>query len=245
MENEKINQSPIASEADRWIALYKIGGVSFFVIAGLILFAIIAFFIWPYEPGAASTKEIFELLAQDTIGGLMALDLPMLVIVALNILPVLSLYVALKKMNESYALIALVLGLTTVVLLIFARPLLELVELSNRYTAATELDEKKQYLAAGDALLTLFNGTAWFIQTIFFVTWGLINSLLMLKSPIFSKLTAYVGIIVSALGYAFFIPVIGIPLLFVNTIGGILWYVMIGFALFRALKEQSRISNIR
>jgi hypothetical protein len=226
----------------RWKDLYRIGGISSLLIAASILFAIVAFFIWPFKPGFTSTENIFQSLQVDRLGGLMSLDLMMLLIVLMNIFPFLAMYVALKQVNESYALIALILTLTAIVLLIPTRPLVEMVYLSDKYAMATTTAEKASYLAAGETLHTLFNGTAWVVQTVLFLVSGLINSLLMLRSRFFKNATAWTGIIISLIGAGFFLPVVGIILLFVNTIGSIIWFILLApdfFKLTRQIQAQS------
>ncbi len=216
-----------------WKDLYRIGGIISFIGVGINLFAIMAFFIWPYKPGFTSTVNILTTLQNDRLGGLMALDVVILVGTLLYSLPLLALYVALKRVNESYALIALFLGAIAIVALIPARPISELVLLSNQYaTAATEV-LKSRYLAAGEALLALFSGTAWLVNVIFSSLSSLISSLLMLRSNIFSKATAYVGIISNLAALGFFIPGVGILLLFIATLGAPLLQFLIGRGLLR------------
>jgi hypothetical protein len=185
------------------------------------------------NPGSASPGEILEALQDDMLGGLVSLDILLLVIELVTVLPLLALYVALKRVNESHALIALVLGLIAVVSFIVSRPLSEIVLLSEKYAAATSEVVRSQYVAAGEALLALFDGTAWVIGTVFTSVSALISSFLMLRSDIFSRTTAYTGIIASVPGFGFFIPVIGPVLLFVVTLGGVIWYILIARTFFR------------
>ena len=217
----------------RWKDLYRIGAVACITVVVLVMLAIIAFFIWPYAPGSAPTEDILIALQDDLLGGLVSLDMLLLVIELVTVLPLLALYVALKPVNESYALIALVLGLIAVVSFIVARPLTELVLLSEKYATATSEVARSQYVAAGEALLALFDGTAWAIGTVLTGVSALISSLLMLRSAVFSRTTAYAGIVASAPGFGFFIPVIGPVLLFVVTFGGVIWYILIARMLFR------------
>ncbi len=217
----------------RWRDLYRIGGIACLLVAALITFAVLAYFIWPYTPGAASTEDILVTLHTNRLGGLIALDVLTVPIVLLNLLTLLALYAALKHVNESYALIALALGLIAVAALIEARPVAEMVSLSEKYAIATTAAARSQYLAAGDALLELFTGTAWMIETFCLVLSGLISSLLMLRSPIFGKTTAYTGIVTSLFGLGFVIPVIGIPLLFVNTMLSVIWNILVARHFFR------------
>jgi MFS family permease len=221
----------------RWRSLYIIGGISCLLVATLIVLAIVAFFIWPYTPGMRSTESIFATLQSDRLGGLISLDLPMLLISLINVLPLLAFYVSLKQVNRSYALIALAIGLIAIALVVQSRPLVEIVLLSDQYAAATTDAAKIRYLAAGDVLLSYFSGTAWMIQTTLLALSGLINSALMLRSPLFGKTTAYIGLIISLLGLGFFIPVVGVPLLFLNTIGSVLFYILVARGLLQAWRQ--------
>ena len=175
--------------------------------------------------------------------GLIALDVLTVPIVLLNVLPLLALYAALKRVNESYALIALVLGLIAVPMLLTARPVIEMVMLSDKYAAATALAARSQYLAAGDALLEHFSGTAWLVETICLMVSGLISSLLMLRSPVFGKTTAYVGIATSLIGFGFVIPVIGNLLFLVNTILSIVFSILVARGLFRLVRQIDRVES--
>ena len=211
----------------RWKDLYRIGAIFSVLIAVSIVLAIIAFIIWPFKPGYTSTENIYLALLADPVGGLMSLDLLMLLIAPLNLFMFLAIYAALKQVNESYALIALVMAIMAVFLLITSRPIMEIYALSQKYAIAGTPQEKQQLLAAGESLHALFNGTAWAFQTVLFMLAGLINCALMLKTPFFRKSTAWIGIVSSAIGLGFFLPVIGMGLLFVNTLGTIPWCVLL------------------
>jgi small-conductance mechanosensitive channel len=168
MSQSKLNQAIEGQTVDaRWKDLYKIGGITVIGFVILIVAGGIAFAIWPYLPGRASTEEIFQTVQGDRLGGLMALDFLLFVSNLLGgILLFLALYVTLKQVNESYALIALALGLVAAVLIVPARPMAELLSLSDLYATATTDAARSQYLAGGEALLALFNGTAFLVCTL-------------------------------------------------------------------------------
>ena len=218
---------------ERWRDLYRIGGIAALLVAASITFAVLAYFIWPYTPGVVTTENILATLHTDRIGGLIALDVLTVPIVLLNVLPLLALYAALKRVNESTALIALVLGLIAVPMLLAARPVTEMVMLSEKYVSATTVAVRSQYLAAGDALLEHFSGTAWMVESFCLILSGLISSLLMLRSPVFGKTTAYVGIATSLFGFGFIIPIIGNLLFLVNTILSVIWNILVARGFFR------------
>lgn len=246
MSHIKIKSITEREGADpRWRELYRIGAVFSVLIAISVILAIVAFFIWPFKPGFTSTENIFMTLHVDRLGGLMSLDLPMLLIAPMNIFMFLALYSALKQVNESYALIALVLALLAIALLISSRPIMELVSLSEKYAmAATDL-ERQQYLAAGEALHASFNGTAWAAQTVLFMLAGLIDCWLMLRTRFFGRATAWLGIVISIVGLGFFLPGVGLVLLFVNTVGSIIWCILLARDLFRSGWDKSGAPQLR
>ena len=217
----------IESQKSSWKELYTIGAIAAILSEIVLIIGIVAVFIYPYAPGKMSIESIFFLLQNDTLGGLISLDFHLVLGNLFGILLFLALYVSLKQVNESFALIALVLGLVAVVLIIPARPISELFSLSGLYATATTEVAKNQYLAAGEALLSLFNGTSWFINTLLGGFSLLISSLLMLRSSAFSKSTAYLGIITNAAVCLFFIPGIGIIFLFFSLLGYMIWYVQL------------------
>ena len=223
----------IETKNSRWKELYKIGAIAAILSEIILIIGIITFFIYPYAPGNMSTKSIFLLLQNDILGGLISLDFHLVLGNLFGILLFLALYISLKQVNESFALIALTLGLVADVLIVSARPISELFSLSGLYaTAATEVT-RNQYLAAGEALLSLFNGTGWFLNTLLGGLSLLISSLLMLRSSIFSKSTAYVGIITNVLVCLFFIPGIGIFFLFLSLPGYMIWNIQIARRFFK------------
>ncbi len=99
-----------------WKDLYRIGFIVYATFQVFIMIAVTAYFIWPYSPGLTSVTEILTNLQTNRLGALVSLDLSVIILVPVMIFEMLALYVALKQINDSYALIALVLGLMGVVL---------------------------------------------------------------------------------------------------------------------------------
>lgn len=225
---------PSAAAADpRWKDLYKIGGIACTASVIIIVLGFIAYFIWPYAPGRITTADIFASIQTDWLGGLVALDFLLLLGNLVSILVFVALYVALKQVNESYALIALVVGLVGLAAIIPSRPIAEMFSLSHLYTTAATEAEQNHYLAAGEALLALFNGSAWIINTILGTISLLISALLMLRSTIFGKATAYVGIITTVVTLGFFLPGIGAFLLFLSLPLMVIWEIQLARRFFQ------------
>ena len=140
----------------------------------------------------------------------MSLDFLYLVSNILAIPVFLALYIALRSTDESLSLIALVLGLMGLVLLVPALPIVEMIDLSNQFTTATTAIQQSQILAASKATLAQFHGSAFYAHYILGSLSLLLSSLIMLRSDLFSRGTAYLGIVTNIVVFGFFLPVTGI-----------------------------------
>jgi hypothetical protein len=240
MSQLKTHQTITVETVDpRWMGLCRIGVVAAFILAASSVFAVIAYFIWPYAPGFKTTEAVFGLLQKDRFAGLISLDFLLLVTSLVTVLFYPAVYVSLKRINESLALIALIIGIISVAIILPARPILEIIALSDKYAAAASEAEKIRYLAAGEGLLSLFNGTAWAVWYGAGVVSGLISSILMLRSAIFGKVTGWVGIISNIAAGGIFIPVIGLVLAMLAMPGFIAYNILVGIKLMRVCWNKS------
>ncbi len=219
--------------------IFTLGSIAAILSAVSIAFAIVAYFIWPYKGNTSSIADILTVLQTDRIGGLIALDVSMLIIGPITILMFLAIFSVLRRVDEPIALLALILNMMAIALVIVCRPLVELVMLSDQFALATDAIEKSRILAAGEVLRTQLDGTAWAIQTAFLMIAGLINNTLMLRTKYFKKRTAWAGIVISAIGLPFFLPEIGLVFLFLNTIGSIPWCIFVAIDFFRISRAVS------
>ncbi len=81
------------------------------------------------------------------------------------------------------------------------------------------------------------------VESFCLIVSGLISALLMLRSPIFGKTTACVGIATSLFGFGFILPVIG-PLLFlVNTVLSVVFSVLVARGFFRLGRQIDRVEK--
>jgi hypothetical protein len=224
----------------RWKDLYRIGYFACLAMVASIILAVLIYFIWPYQPGYSSVTTIFTLLQTDRLAGLMSLEISVPVVMSILILATLAQYVALKCVNESYALIALAAGLMGAALWLSARPLVEMVYLSDQYAAATTELARSQYLAAGEAIHAHFNGTNWLFSQFLLNVSGGITALLMLRSGFFRRVTAYVGIVSVILAFGVYLPAVGPMLSLMGTIVGVIWYSLMARDFYRLGWDQSR-----
>ena len=217
----------------RWNDLFKVAGIAAVISELAIILGLVTYFIWPYSPKTESAATILTNLQANTLGTLISLDLFLLISNLFSVMLFIGLYQSLRQVNPSYALIALVMGLIAVALLVPARPIIELYALSGKYAAATTEASKSLYLAAGETLLSSFDGTGWFLNTLLGGFSLLVSAILMLRSAIYSKTTATVGIVTNLAACSFFIPAVGTFILFLSVPGYAIWYFLLARRFFQ------------
>lgn len=228
-----MNQVTNAETSDAgWRGLYRVGGV-----AALLMFVLtlVQSFIFVAYPPPSTVIDFFTLFQKNKLLGLLDLDLLLIVINILLILIYLALYAALRQFNKSYMAIALVIGLVGTTLFFASREAtFGMLSLGNQYTAATTDTERAVLLAAGQALLAIYNGTAFDLSYVLGGVVILIFSVVMLQSNIFNKATAYVGIV---MGILMLVPptagTIGLFLSLISLVPTLIWLIPIARKLFQ------------
>jgi hypothetical protein len=109
----------------------------------------------------------------------------------------------------------------------------EMLSLSNQYAAATTDAQRETLLAAGDAMLATFEGTAFYVSYVLLAVAGIIITAVMLRSRIFSKVTASAGILGNAIGLGLFVPTMGLLLSLLSVPVLWIWYILIARRLFQ------------
>jgi hypothetical protein len=187
----------------RWSWLYKIGGAAALFSVAIIPIQLIIFIVWGQPETAIGWFNLFH---DNKLAGLLAFEILFVVNAVAGIATTLALYVALRGVNESLMAIATVLALVEAVSFIMARPALEMLYLSDQYAAATTDAQRATLLAAGEAMLATFHGTAFHVGINLFSIYYLIVSIVMLRSNIFGSVTAYTGIVAAILNWGLYVP---------------------------------------
>lgn len=191
----------------RWVDLYKIAGVATLIMILLIPLQIIIYMLWPTPETAL---ESFTLLQQNKLAGLLSLELTYIISNALAIPLYLALYVALRRVNPSLMAVATAAGLIAVAVVLTARPAFDLLFLSDQYAAATTDAQRAMLQAAGQAKIALNFGTAQHVHYVLGALALLIISVVMLRSTVFSKTTATLGILANVLAFGLYVPNLGV-----------------------------------
>ena len=213
-----------------WQGLYKFGSAAAMVSVLSIPITIIVYFVWP---PADTVVGHFEQFQSSWLVGLLGMDLLYLLTNVMLIPTWLALYMALRRVNESWMAVAITLGLIGVVALIAARPIIEMQALSEQYAVATTEAQQAIYLAAGESLLAIYHGTAFNAHYLLGTIALLIISFVMLDSAAFGKRTATVGIAANLVTLGFYIPVIGIYISIFSVFIYAIWYLMIARCLWQ------------
>jgi hypothetical protein len=160
----------------------------------------------------------------------------------------LGLFVALRRSDQANAILSTSLAFVGLTLLLATPTALSMILLSQKYAAATTEVTRTQLLAAGEAILAtdIWHGTGAIQGGIRVQTGAVLISVVMLRSNVFSRTTAYVGILTHGLDLAhivfgLFLPVSGVVLMAIAGPLYPIWFFLVGQRLLQlAAKGSSR-----
>jgi len=193
---------------------------------------------WP-----SSAIEWYTLLQDNTFVGLILLNVVDVINYCLVGLIFLALYGALRRANKSAMVIATACALVGIGIHLASNQAFAILSLSKQYAAATTDARRSMLLAAGEALLAIQNqGTGYYASFFLVVVAGLVISVVMLRSSVFGKATAIVGIIANGLRLCGFVTLVSTPSIYAFAIPisapfRVAWYVMIALALLRLARR--------
>jgi hypothetical protein len=233
-----MDNSLVSPENSGWSSLYKIGGVAAWIFVAYSLATIIIFVFLSQMPETA--LEAFNALQENRVVGLLRLDALTLLTVPLYYLIYLCIYQGIKKDNNAYASLGVLLAFAGVTLFLATPSAFSLVSLSEKYAAATTAAYKEQILIVGEALIAsdMWHSSGAMIGGFLMLTAALIVLVVMLKSENFSKATAIVGIVTYGLdlmhkSVSVFVPSIGIIFMIVAGPLYLVWFPLLARDFFR------------
>lgn len=231
------SQQPIgeadANMVDRtWKPLYRVGGA---VGLSVIVFSLIQFIAFIASPPPSTVIGYFTLFHKNALLGLLDLNLLSIVNYALLIPLVLALYAALKRVSQSFMSIATSLALVGIAIYLASNTTFAMLSLSSQYEAASTDAQRSLILAAGQAMLAIYQGTTFDVSYALLSVASLIISVVMLRSTVFGKGTAWVGMVTNALSLlavGFFVPAIDAFLVLIAGVGSLIWFILVAHRLF-------------
>jgi hypothetical protein len=180
----------------QWKGLYKTASICAIIVMILIPVQIAIYLLLPPP---ATIPEIFALFQNNYLQGLVNTDLLMVISNILMVPLYLAIYAAVRNAGRSMTLIALVLGLVGIAAYMTSTISFEMLSLSGQYASANTDVQRTALLGAGQALLAHYQGTAFNVYYVLNAITLLLFSIVMMRSSIFSKSTAYWGIITAVL----------------------------------------------
>jgi Domain of unknown function (DUF4386) len=217
-----------------WTSLYRIASVAAFSVVALIPIQAAIYVLWPPPTTVLGYFSVFQ---NNMVLGLLDLDLLLIVDQVLIVLVVLGLYIALRNANQSVMLVALAFGMIGALLFIVSREAtFSMMWLSQQYAGSTSDADRAALTAAGQTLLTVYNGTAFSVGYFLSGLAMLLISTVMLRSAIFSRATGVAGVLAGVMGL---VPAsfgtVGFALSFVSLVPMLVWLILLG----RRLSERA------
>jgi hypothetical protein len=242
--NEQDRASHGASASSDWSGLYRIGGIAAFLLIVYSLATIVQLLVvGAGRPAAAA--DVFDLLQKHRFEALLRLDLPTVVAMPLYYLLFLGLFAALRRADRANAILSTALVFVGTTLVLATPTALPLIALSERYAAATTEAARIQLLAAGEAILAtdIWHGTGAIMGGILVQSGAVLICVVMLRSRVFSKTTAYLGIVMHGLDLAhivfgLFLPVSGVVLMAMAGPLYPIWLFLVGRRLLQLAAHQ-------
>lgn len=191
----------------QWQWLYRLGGAAALLIVLFIPLQVVIFMAWPPPTTAL---EYFTLFQNNPLVALLDLDLLLIIDQVAGIVITLAFFIALRRTHETAMLIALALGLVATASYFASNTAINMLTLANQYAAAAGEAQRAMYLAAGEAMLATYTGTAFHLSYILGSVALIIIPAVMLQSGLFSRRTAYLGLLANIVAFGLYVPVIGI-----------------------------------
>jgi len=186
------------SNDERWQPMYRIGAIAAILVLAFVPLQMAVYFA---APPPATVRGWFELYQRSQVLGLLDMDLLLIVDQLAIALVLLALCVALYRTNPSWIAIALLLTAVATAAYLTSNRAFEMLALSAQYAAATTEAERTIALAAGATMVSVWTGTAFSVGYVLGAFAFLIVTIVLMRSQVFSRATAQVGVVFAALSF--------------------------------------------
>jgi hypothetical protein len=229
-----------------WSGVYRIGGVAVLIAIPIYLLDIgisLAVEGADIRPDALTAINLFALYQENWLLGFRALGLINVATLAVSVPLFVALYGAHQQECRAYAALALIVWLVGATVYISNNAAIPMSALSSKYASATTDSQRTLLAAAGEAMIargadfTPGSFVGFFLTEIAAIGF----SLIMLRSGVFGRATAYLGIVGFVLLSIFtvcstFFPSlfeVGMIIAMVGGLSGMAWYMLIAIKLLR------------
>jgi hypothetical protein len=219
-----------------WKWLYRVGGISALVL-GIAYIIIIALYLPVGKPPSGAEARLMYLAGNITLWWTI---LSLSVLTDLLFIPVaLALYFALKGINKNVMLVATTcVGLFVVLdLAITWTNYASLITLSGHYASTTNNAERAVFVAAAIYPSIVIESSLLFVYNTFTLTVGILMTGVVMLKGVFSKSTAYLGLITGILGLVavlgpFFVTALDATIIIASILTTV-WVMFVSYRLYR------------
>ena len=177
--------------------LFRLAFISSILMLVIIPIQVVVFSIFPIP---SSIDKWFDLMNNNLIVGLFHSDLFILINnILISVIYLALFYSLVNDKNRSYLLLALILGYIGIAAYISSNKTFELIALAHKYANVSNENDKMILLAAGQVMISSWQGTAFDVYYVLNGITLLILSITMIKSEIFTKATSIFGLIAAVL----------------------------------------------
>ena len=234
----------------QWKIIYKIGAITtIIVLCGIILDMVVGTITGGNIAELPQTAiERFNQFKDNGLLGLYNLDLLNIINQIILIPSILALYAAHRNTNKPFALLSLILFLVGTTIFITSNTALTMLDLSQKYFAASSEEQRMLLAAAGEAMLAKgsHGNLGVFIGFALPTLANVLMSAVMLYGKVFSRATSYLGLVGNILLLLYIILVTFFPevekmaLLFAMPAGllAVTWMIMFTIKLLKMSKNR-------
>jgi hypothetical protein len=229
----------------RWSSLCRIGGIAALLLLLYSLATMVQIIVLGGQPTTAA--QAFDLLQHHRVVGLLRLDLPTVAVMPLYYLLFLGLFAALRTSDYVNSLLSTTLAFVGTTLVLATPTALSMLPLSDKFAAATSDAARTQLLSAGEAVMAadIWHSTGAILGAVLLQCGAVLISVVMLRSQIFTKTTAWLGIVMHGLDLAhilggLFLPVSGTILMAISGPLYPVWFLLVGLRLLKLASSHSQ-----
>jgi hypothetical protein len=190
-----VNEAAIRQDIEQWSGLVLTGAWVALASVVLIVVQVAIYLLWPTPE---TTRGLFEVLIQNPLRGLLALDLLYVVSNLLAYLLYFALAAVLWQVSRSGVVIALAFGVLGMAAYMASPRPVEMLMLARAYAEADAAGQLA-LLATGEGMRATWMGTAFDIYYLFNLVTLLVLAVLMYRSEVFTKATAVWGLVAATL----------------------------------------------
>lgn len=222
-------------ESAQWGPLYRVAAWAALLVVAFVPVQAAVYFA---SPPPDTVLGWFKLFHRNPLLGLLDMDLLMVVDTVLAAILMLALVVVLWRAAPALMSLAGTLAFVGMAAFFSSNPAFSMLSLSTRYWDATTDIQRGTFIAAGEAMMSTWNGSAYLVFYLLGAIATLIFAFVMLRGNVFSQLTGWVGVITGVLMLWPPVNTVFLIISFLSLIPMAVWYVLVALRLLQLARGE-------